>query len=135
MRKIIVYLSLILAFSCSLNDDAQDYHFEILPVESVIIPNEFVLGEVYEITLTYIRPSNCHAFNDIYYARELNERTVAIIAIVFTNNGNCEEIEDELEATLSFKPTNNGSYVFKFWQGEDGNGEDQYLIVEVPVID
>lgn len=123
-----------LFLSCSVDDNA-DYVFEILPVESVDIPDEFTLGEVYPITVRYLRPTDCHAFNNFYYQKDLNERTVAIVAYRVLND-NCEDLTDELvEAEFNFMVTSNGSYIFKFWQGEDTNGEDQYLTIEVPVVE
>ena len=136
MKKFLI-LSFILALfaSCDINDDGRDFTFEILPVESVDIPESFTLGEVYPITVSYLRPSTCHVFNEFYYAKENNVRTVAVITYKFLDN-NCEDLENELvEETFNFKVTSNGSYIFKFWQGEDTNGENQFLTIEVPVVD
>lgn len=135
-RVIMLCLTLVLFASCSVNDDDNlNFSFEILPVESVDIPDEFVLGETYPITISYYKPTTCYAFNDFYYLKELNERTVAPINYVFERN-NCEPLENELvEATFNFIVTSNGSYIFKFWQGEDDNGESQYLTIEVPVVE
>ncbi|WP_338732193.1 hypothetical protein [Mangrovimonas cancribranchiae] len=134
MKKTLAILLILLTFSCSVEDDSPETYHEILPVESAIVPDEFELNEVYDIQLTYIRPTNCHAFYDIYYAKSENERTVAIISTVFPNDA-CETIDAELEISFNFKPTETGSYIFKFWQGEDDNGEDEYMIVEVPVVE
>ncbi|WP_339895322.1 hypothetical protein [uncultured Algibacter sp.] len=136
MKKLLVIcLTLILYASCSIDDDSTSFSFEVLPVESVDIPDEFELGETYPITVSYLRPSTCHGFKEFYYLKENNERTVAPITYVFDNN-DCETLEDNLvEATFNFIVTSNGSYIFKFWQGEDTDGESQYLIIEVPVIE
>ncbi|MEP3837337.1 MAG: hypothetical protein ABJM36_06795 [Algibacter sp.] len=136
MKNLLVLcLTLLLCVSCSIDDDATSFSFEILPVESVDIPDEFELGEVYPITVTYLNPSSCHAFKEFYYLKENNERTVAPITYVFDQN-NCETFENqETEATFNFKVTSNGSYIFKFWQGEDADGETQYLTIEVPVVE
>lgn len=136
MKKLIALsLALFLVVSCSLDDDSENFSFEILPIESVDIPDEFTLGQTYPITVSYFRPSSCHAFKEFYYLKENNERTVAAINYVFERS-NCEDLTDELvEATFNFVVTSNGSYIFKFWQGEDASGEDQYLIKEVPVVD
>lgn len=134
MRKIFI-LSIVAAvlFSCSLDDDSANFSFEILPIEEVDIPEEFTLGEVYPITVTYERPTNCHSFRDFYYLKENNERTVAIISTVFEQD-NCEDLTDaSLTATFNFQVTSNGSYIFKFWQGQDENEEDIFLEIEVPV--
>jgi len=135
MRKLLVIcLALILA-SCSVDNDGLNYSSEALPVESVDIPTEFVIGETYPITVSYLKPSNCHAFREFYYLKNNNERIVAPINYVFEKN-NCETLENELvENTFNFVVTSNGSYIFKFWQGEDVDGEDQYLTIEVPVVE
>ncbi|MCX7551381.1 hypothetical protein [Xanthomarina sp. F2636L] len=132
MKKFVAYYLLVsFIFSCSTSDDsAQDVYYEILPVESAIVPDQFHLGDTYEITLTYIRPSTCYAFNNIYFVQEANERTVAVVAYVVSGNNNCETLNEEMETSFNLKATQSGSYIFKFWQG--GNN---YMVVEVPVVD
>lgn len=136
MKKLILLsLFLILFASCSLDDKTLDYNLEILPIESVDIPESFTLGETYPITVSYLKPSTCNLFKEFYYLKNNNERTVAVINYEYINN-NCTDLEDELvEATFNFVVTGNGSYIFKFWQGVDENDIDQYLTIEVPVID
>ncbi len=135
MKKLFVFFIIAVLSSCN-NDDASFNDYQVLlPVESAIVPDEFELGQTYEITIVYLRPSTCHAFNDIYYQKHQNERTVAIVSTVFQSNGNCTDLEDtELEASFNFKATQSGSYIFKFWKGKDENGEDTYITMEVPVI-
>lgn len=136
MKKLFA-LSLIFALivSCSLDDDNTEYHIEFVPIESVDIPDEFVLGETYPITVNYLKPSTCHTFRDFYYKKDLNQRTVAVINYHFSGN-DCEDLTDEMvEETFNFIVTSNGSYIFNFWQGEDTDGEDQFLTVEVPVVE
>ena len=137
MKKIIFLLLIAISLtSCSLEDDpSNDFYYDILPVESVDIPEEFELGQTYEITVTYLRPTTCHVFNNFYYESELNQRTVAVVTSVYTNNDCLPLIDEEVEATFNFMVNNNGTYVFKFWQGEDENGNDLYYIVEVPVVE
>jgi len=136
MKKLtLLSLFLILFTSCSLEDKSLDYNLEILPVESVDIPESFTLGETYPITVSYLRPSTCHTFKEFYYSKNNNERTIAVINYDYIDN-NCEDLEDDLvEATFNFVVTGNGSYIFKFWQGVDENDVDQYLTIEVPVVD
>lgn len=131
MKKFVAYILLaIFIFSCSTSDDSsQEYVYEILPVESATLPDQFYLGDTYEITLTYIRPTSCYAFNNIYYLQEANERTIAVVATVITGNNYCETLGEETETSFNFKATELGSYIFKFWQGEDN-----YMVVEVPVV-
>jgi hypothetical protein len=136
MKKLFLSsLFLILFASCSLDDNSVNYNLEILPIESVDIPDSFTLGETYPITVSYFKPSTCHTFKEFYYLKNNNERTVAVINYDYIDN-NCTDLTDELvEATFNFIVTSNGSYIFKFWQGVDENDVDQYLTIEVPVID
>jgi hypothetical protein len=135
MKKFLIFgFILVLFASCSIDNDP-DFNLEILPIESVDIPDSFTIGEVYPITVTYLRPSTCHAFREFYYAKENNIRTVAVIDYKFLDN-DCQDLTDQMvQSTFNFQVTSNGSYIFKFWQGEDANGEDQYLTIEVPVIE
>lgn len=135
MKKIIFLCVMMLSLaSCSI-DDSNEFYNEILPIESVDIPEEFVLGETYPITVTYKRPAGCYVFYDFYYARELNQRTVAVINGVYPNQDCGLSEASEVEATFNFKVTSNGTYIFKFWQGKDDTGTDLYYIVEVPVVE
>ena len=135
MKKLLVLLIGLTIFSCNSADDSLDDYQEAMPIESVTLPQEFIVNEEYDITLTYLRPTTCHAFNDILYQKLNNERTIHVIGTVFQNNGNCTELNTELEASFNFKPTLAGTYTFKFWQGIDDNEEDIYLIEEITVVD
>lgn len=137
MKKLFYLCIILLSFSsCSIDDNNpnDDFFFEILPIESVDIPEVFILGQSYEISVTYIKPSGCYVFNDFYFVSELNQRTVAVINTVYPNT-QCEVLNEEIEVSFNFLVTNSNTYIFRFWQGEDDNGNDLYYIVEVPVIE
>lgn len=135
MRKLVVFLFTLFVFSCSVDDNNENIYNVLLPIEDAIVPTEFERGEVYDIYVEYFRPTSCHAYNDIYFVREGNERHIAVLATVFEGDFDCVELNDLLDASFKFKAGDEDSYVFKFWQGEDDNGDDQYLIIEVPVVD
>jgi len=135
MKKILALVSVLFLFNaCSLNDDdGIKFHYELLPIESVVIPDSFEIGETYPITIKYFRPTTCHAFDGFYYDKNLNIRTVAVRNAVVQKD-NCTELTNSLiEQTLNFYVTNNGSYIFKFWQGKNDAGEDVFLEYEIPV--
>ena len=135
MKKLIVYIFAFFALSCSLNDDSiQDYQ-ELLPIETAQMPQSVTVGVAEDVFLTYLRPTNCHAYNDIYYVKNEHERTVAIVSTYFASNNNCTALEAETEASFRFNATEAGTYTFKFWQGKNDEGEDEYLIYEVEAID
>ncbi len=136
MKKLFLLGLLVFSvLSCSVEDDGgQTFYNEILPIATVNMPDEFVYGNTYEITMTYIRPSGCHVFSDFYYLSEINQRTIAIITTVFPDQ-NCEQFDnEEVEVSFNFRVNDIDPYVFRFWQGEDENGNDIYFVVEVPVL-
>lgn len=129
-------LILLSCWSCSLEDDDYvNYNFEFIPIQEVDIPSSFIIGETYQIKLHYNRPSSCHVFHDLYYDSDGPERTIAVVNVVY-DNSNCEDLENSLiERSFNFSVIYDQVYIFKFWQGEDENGEDIYLIYEVPVVE
>ena len=140
MKKLIhIVLFSMVFLSCSIDDTpyGPGFHFEILPINEVLMPESFTYGEFYQIDYSYYKPSTCYTFNELYYLVDGDYRTVAVINTVLeeTDEIICEPLEDELEwRTLFFECKKNfGSYIFKFWQGQNENGEDVYLLMEVPV--
>ena len=121
--------------SCSIDSDySPTFYLEVLPIESVNMPQEFVLGETYEIEITYNRPNGCYFFNDFFYQTNENERTIAIINTVYTDLS-CAQEEEFVDVNFTFQVTSSDTYIFKFFQGEDETGDDQYYILEVPVVE
>lgn len=132
MKKLVLLVSLLFLFnSCQLDENI--FTVEILPVHTVEIPSEFVLGEVYQITMEYYRPSNCHSPYGVYYEKDLNTRTCAVQNLV-EERGNCAPVENILvQETFNFHVTNTGNYIFKFWTGTDDQGNDTFIIHDIPV--
>ena len=136
MKKYLVILIVVFVSlsSCSVDDDSPSFYFEIIPIESVEMPEEFVFGQTHEIFMDYIRPTNCHTFNNFLYEIDGQERTVGIINTVYPDDI-CEEDLETVTVSFIFKVNGLDTYIFKFYQGEDEEGVDQYLIIEVPVVE
>ncbi|WP_378180591.1 hypothetical protein [Aquimarina sp. SS2-1] len=140
MKKIQIIALIILTccLSSCLNDDNDGiiFSYELVPIEEVDIPDQFIRGETYEITVSYFRPSDCHSFSGFDYDRLANERTVSVVNVV-VNDRECEDLAqtDLIDASLNFLVGIEESYVFRFWQGRNDQGENQFLIREVPVVD
>ena len=134
MKRILsLGIMLVIFASCSI-DDGTDYTTVFVPVESVEMPDEFEFGKTYTVEVNYLRPSTCHSFKEFYYLKENNERIVAPINYAFEGD-DCQILEDKLvKASFPFKVISNGSYIFKFWKGNDTEGNSEYLTIEVPVV-
>ena len=130
-RIFFVIFVVILFVSCS--DDSSDYHYELLETEDAVVPEEFQFGQIYDITVKYIVPDDCYIASDILYEYDETARNIAVISLVVDENS-CETLEIEQELTVRVHALQTSPYIFRFWQGEDDNGEPIYLIVEVPVV-
>jgi len=135
MKKIVLFVVLITSLiSCSVDNDNITYTHSVLPVESYVVPASFTLGETYEIKLKYQKPSSCHIYQGIYYDKNLNTRTIGIQAAVQDNQACTTELPPISEVSFNFIVNNTGSYIFKFYKGEDANGENIFEEVEIPVV-
>lgn len=139
MKKLVTILILVVVasftFSCEISDDnSPTYNFELVAIDSVDLPEAFVLGETKQITVHYKRPSTCHFYDGFYYEKNLNTRTVALQMAVLANS-TCETLEEEVaEASFNFYVSNNGTYIFKFFNGKDEAGQNTFLEYEIPVV-
>lgn len=133
--KIIFAFFLFTVFIGCSNDDETRFFYELVTVQEVTLPDQFNRGETYTINVSYFRPTNCHSFSGFDYNKLGNERTVSVVNLV-VNEGNCKELEkkDLIESSFDFFVGQEDSYVFRFWQGRDENGDNQFLIIEVPVL-
>lgn len=134
MKKILALIGIfLLVISCSPESDEPNVHFELLPIESVVMPTEFNVNTENEIVIKFFRPTTCHGFNGYYYEKDDFTRTIAVESYVIEKEGCVALTNQELEQTLKFKPTETGTYLFKFWKGKDANGVNIFEEISVVV--
>ncbi len=122
--------------SCSIDDDSNsNLSFKSLPIKEAIVPTEFEYRKSYTVKVTYDLPDKCHSFHSLYYKYNNTSRIVAITAL-FDSAGDCTEtdavIEKEYEFVVNVNQTED--YTFRFWKGEDSQGNDIFEDIVVPVI-
>lgn len=135
MRKnIFTLLIALLLLSCSV-DEGEETNYVLLPVESIQLPDEFVLNEEYEIPIVFKRPTNCHGYYDIFLKVDNEIRTLAVQCVVYENS-DCEVLEENNQTNESFrfKILYDQVYVFRIWKGIDELGGEMYEEIEVPVV-
>lgn len=119
--------------SCSNDNDDHDYHLEYVSVKSADVPDEFDYGNTYEIEITIDLKNSCHFFYgqfDYFY----DEDTRLIYPIVHIDDEvGCNPIITEKTFKIPIKITQKEPYILKFYQGEDEDGDDTFLTIEVPV--
>lgn len=136
MKNLIILLSMFFALnSCTVGSDS-DREFILLPIEEVEMPPSYTVGNLSLIKIKYKRPTDCHIFNGFYTNYESSNIYNKVVAIrtVKLNNSNCLPDESMFTVDYEFKPTEPGTYTFKFWLGTDANGTDQYETHEVEVL-
>ena len=120
--------------SCDLGDDGPNFHFVPLRIESVEIPESFDLNETYVISFNYIIPDGCTYYEGVDVVKdEITTRKVVAVGSQRTDQAECTAVIREEVASFNFVVLHNQPYLFRFYQGEDVNGEQQFLEVEVPV--
>ena len=136
MKKIALLLVLMTTLvGCSLDNGNNDtYTYSVLPVESYTIPETFELGKTYTIKLTYQKPTSCHIYQGIYYAKDLNTRTIGVQAAVLDKQVCGTEVPPVSETSFEFQVTATGTYIFKFYKGKDADGKDLFEDVEIQVV-
>ena len=125
-------VSCLLVGSCSDDDDA-NFHFTALKALRAEIPESFELNERYQISVTYERPDNCTFFEGFdVTSPDTTIRDVVVIGSVFTDRECTMQIE-EVEVNFDFIVIHDQTYTFRFYEGDDENGEHQFFEIEVPV--
>ena len=128
----VLFLVVFTLFACSVNDN-DNFHFEYIPVVTVDVPSEFERGQTYRLGITYELPSSCYSFYNYDYLYEDASRIIAAYAMVNDSDPRTLAII-EGEFFILVEALQTEPYIFKFWQGEDEQGEPIYLTIEVPVI-
>jgi len=132
---ILALITLILS-SCDIQSDGtRPFRLEVMPITNVVVPEEFVLGNTYEISVSYTKPSDCYEFNDFLYTVEGAERSIAVVNTVYTAGSSCSADPSTAIADFDFTVSSTETHIFKFFQGTNDEGVDQYHIVEVPVVE
>lgn len=120
---------------CSLDDDSPNFHFTLLRIDSVDLPESFELNETYRITVDYILPDGCTFFDRFNITDgDTTVRNVVAVGATRTDLEACTTAIVEGQAFFNFVVIYDQPYTFRFYQGEDSDGEPQFLEVVVPVI-
>ena len=127
MKKIIPLIAIgFLFISCDMGSENSSY-FELAPVNTVDMPTAFAKDSITKIPVKYIRRTGCHFFYDFFYDRYDFTRTVAIYTVIANSEGCTTDNVTLVEVPLKFKPTELGTYHFRFWTGDNAQGVSQYI--------
>ena len=140
MKKLFLVLAVaIMAVACSMDgDERNDFVLAFILVERVEMPDYVVPGNTYPVNMYFRRPTDCYYVQpEPYYSIFGDTRTVAVQALVIEDS-DCQPVEatrpDDVK-TFNFQCplTTAQSFTFKFYKGNDAQGNQQFIEVVVPV--
>jgi hypothetical protein len=119
--------------ACSLDDDGENFHYEALQIVSAELPEFFTMHQIYTIRVNVMRPDDCTLVEgfDITRAETTTRNVVAVGAIL--ERDDCKSLNQEVQETFQFEVLYSEPYLFRFYTGDDANGDAQFLEIEVPV--
>ena len=137
IREKLVLLAVFIALicnGCSIEDDDANFHFTSLEIVGAELPESFDYNRTYEILVNYIKPDSCTNYEGFDVVKDsLTVRNVVAIGSVRTDTDDCTEESIEQTASFNFKVIYTDPYTFKFYTGDNSEGEAQYLEIVVPV--
>lgn len=139
MKKLyLILFSLVMFTGCSVDDDSPQTTYELAEIVANDLPAEFEFEETYQITVTYILPSQCHTFFGLDARRGASEgeerRTIYVAAIAAQRGSECTGSTGGNQGTANFslRIDEEDDYTFKFLVGEE-DGEPVYQTIVVPI--
>ena len=137
IREKLVLLAVFIALicnGCSIEDDDANFHFTSLEIVGAELPESFDYNRTYEILVNYIKPDSCTNYEGFDVVKDsLTVRNVVDIGSVRTDTDDCTEESIEQTASFNFKVIYTDPYTFRFYTGDNSEGEAQYLEIVVPV--
>jgi len=121
--------------SCEVDDDSPNFYFTALNTIEAEVPESFEFGETYDIEVTFLRPNGCTFFGgfDVVQTAETSRDVVVIGSVLTDENRVCTQAVEEVVATLKFKVIYTDDYIFRFYAGDDADGNATYLEYTVPI--
>jgi len=139
MKKVLMPFILIMAcslfVSCEVDDDSPNFYFTALNTVEAKMPESFEVGKTYDIEVTYQRPNGCTFFEgfDVSQTAETDRDVVVVGSVLTDEDRACTEAVEEVVATLKFNVIYTKDYVFRFYAGDDDEGNAIYLEYYVPI--
>lgn len=133
MKFFFTLVLLSLTLSCS-NDSDNFIEFEELgAITAVEGPDQVTVGQTAEFVVTFEVPTTCHSFQRLDFAANTTERVVAVVFAITDND--CNPLNNFTEeVTFNITPDSPGTILFKFFAGNDPQGQPTFIEKEVTVV-
>ena len=138
MKKLLnVVVTALLVFgsvSCDNDDNSGlNVEFQELQIVDTQLPESFEFGNTYEIQVTFLRPDGCTYFQGFdVYPTDTTVREVVAVGARYADQA-CTQEAVEMTDSFLFKVIHDEPYTFRFYTGEDAEGNAEFIETEVPV--
>lgn len=125
MKRLLLFILLISNLvSCSKDhDNLPNFHYELIAVDEMVIPDTVDYEEELDFTLKYTLPNGCYSYNNLIYTKQDSTRVVAIRAFV-NDEINCTQATIPEEQTFKLTVSQKEDYIFKLWKSVDVDNKD-----------
>ncbi|MDT8415224.1 MAG: hypothetical protein RQ735_07580 [Flavobacteriaceae bacterium] len=124
--KYILLSVFVLLMGCSGDSDNFIEFEELGAITAVEIPAEVVVGQTTTFVVSFRVPSTCHSFQRLDFSATPQERIVAVVFAVTDNS--CTPLSNFTEqVTFEITPDTPGTIVFKFFAGNNAQGEPTFI--------
>lgn len=133
MKNILALILLSLTLSCT-GDSENFIEFEELgAITAVEGPDQVNVGQTSEYVVTFKVPTTCHSFQRLDFAANATERVVAVVFAI--TDDACNTLGNFTEqVTFNITPDSPGTILFKFFAGNDAQGQPTFIEKEVTVV-
>ena len=132
LRMVVLTVTLMFG-ACDIDDDGDHFYYVPLVVTEVDLPESFDQYEVYNINVTMLRPDDCTFVEGFDVEKQdLTVRDITVVGIQLDRD-DCDTLRQEVTETLRFEVLYDQPYLFRFYAGDDHEGNPEYIEVEVPV--
>lgn len=127
----ILFISLLIS-SCQL-DLADNKSLEKIPIFDVQIPHSLSVNTEKTISFKYALVNGCYSLYEVE-SIFLNENTLVTTVFAEVDDSDiCTQEYSEQIHSFNFTPTVAQTYYFKFWTGQNTQGDDQYEEFELVI--
>lgn len=136
MKRIfaVLFLGAFILSGCDIESEGANFTFVTLRIIEAEVPESFNINEIHDIQVIFERPNACTFFEGFDDTR-VNETSIDVVAIgtEFIGEAPCTQAVEEVVANFQFQVVYSGPYTFRFYNGNDADGNPVYLeyVVEV----
>ena len=137
MKKILLLLTvLFMVCSCSIEPE-KTVDIVFIAADSIDAPSYVAPGHTYPIKMYYKKPTYCYYVSDEVYSEIAGSVYTLAVPAYFIQDANCQPpttaAPEQIVYNFMCPLSTATSFTFKFYNGDDAQGNKKFIEVAVPV--